>query len=556
MKPRLLVIVFLLLLPCLSSCSQQGSELIDETHRAGGHGTQLPGLPPLPEDRIASEPYDNRINGSDFIDSTGPPRVQVSNEVAILQSNAFVTAWAIWQFPPTNDALLEVSPELVLGPEDSGYIGISNYETGRWDFIAAADGVQTINVDLFKHSSPAKNVYIAVVATRGSKIIANSLTTTVNKLGWHVFPVVTEGDVGRQCRIAEVDGRPAIISRRYLSPTTAELVYAYSLTELGLYPEDWFSIAINDSPAGGSNPDLALIGGNPAVSYQDGDSLTLKYVRSSTVHGKAPANWAAAVEVDNDFRAGEGSSLAEVDGRPAIAYQVAGSFDELRYAYSDSADGMDGADWHERAIESGGDTGYYPQLMVVGGNPAIGYYDYANDRVSYLRSTSVLGDGPVDWIQYVNLLQGGGSASLLSPVGLLWADGHPGLIHVTATDALNWQSCFTSTTGESKPDWDNKAAVNSAGNLQYFGAAAIVGGFPAAAYRDGDTDDVWISRSTAANGNETLGDWPASMVFENDDDSNAFDIDMAEVAGRPVVCFYRNSMDSTHDDLYYAVLLD
>ena len=51
-------------------------------------------------------------------------------------------------------------------------------------------------------------------------------------------------------------------------------------------------------------------------------------------------------------------------------------------------------------------------------------------------------------------------------------------------------------------------------------------------------------------------DWPASRVFENDDDSNAFDIDMAEVAGRPVLCFYRNSMDSTHDDLYYAVLLD
>ena len=479
MKPRLLAVFFLLLIPCSLSCSHRTVEPIGTPIRSEDSAIPLPGIP---VGREISEPYSAVIDGSAFIDSTGPPRVQVLNEVAILQSNAFVPAWAIWQFPPTNDALLEISPELVLGPEDSGYIGISNYETGRWDFIAAADGTQTISVDLFKHASPAKNVYIAVIATRGSKIIANNLATTVNKLGWHVFPVVTEGDVGRQCRIAEVDGRPAIISRRYLSPTTSELVYAYSLTELGLYPDDWFSIAINDNPAGGSNPDLAVIGGNPAVAYQDGDSSTLKYVRSSTVHGKAPANWGAAVEVDNDFRAGEGSSLAEVQGKPAIAYQVAGSFDELRYAYSDSADVMHSADWHERTIESGGDTGYYPQLQVVGGNPAIGYYDLGNDRVSYLRSTSVLGDGPVDWIQYVNLLEGSGN-QLLSPVGLLWADGHPGLVHVTATDTLSWLSCFTSTTGESKPDWDIKAALNSASNLQYYGAAAIVGGFPAAAYR-------------------------------------------------------------------------
>ncbi|MEZ5338583.1 MAG: hypothetical protein R3F46_09985 [bacterium] len=522
---------------------------------AGAASHDSAALPGLPMDRVASEPFESILAGSAFIDSTGPPRVTTVGDNAILQSNAFTNAWAIWQFPQAADPILEITAQLRIDPDNEGYIAIADYATGRWDMLAAADGSQTLGIEQARHVSPLGNVFIAMIARHSDKILADGFSVSTDRTGWHVFPVVTDGDVGRQCRIAGVDGKPAIISRRYISPTEAELVYAYSLTELGLYPDDWFSIAINDTAAGAATADLAVISGNPAVAFQDAGSRTLKYLRSSTVHGHAPANWATSIEVDDDFRAGEGLSLAEVDGRPAIAYQVAGSFNELRYAWSSTADGKDGADWDFRAIESGGNTGYYPQLAVIGGNPAIGYYDHGNDRVSFLRSTSPDGEGLVDWIQYVNLLEGSGN-QLLSPVGLLLADGHPGLLHITTAGALGWLSCFTSTTGESKPDWDLKSTVNGTQNLQYTGAAAVVGGFPAAAWRDSDTDDVWYARSTVANGNEAPGDWPASLVFENDGDSNAFDIDMAVVAGRPVLCFYRNSIDATHDDLYYAVLLD
>ncbi|NKB25004.1 MAG: hypothetical protein GKR87_11640 [Kiritimatiellae bacterium] len=83
----------------------------------------------------------------------------------------------------------------------------------------------------------------------------------------------------------------------------------------------WFD-APTAITSGGQYASLAVVNGNPAISYyQSGD---LKYVRSSDSNG---VFWAAAIPLDTNGVVGSYTSLAIVNGAPAVSY----------YDYSNSA---------------------------------------------------------------------------------------------------------------------------------------------------------------------------------------------------------------------------
>lgn len=77
------------------------------------------------------------------------------------------------------------------------------------------------------------------------------------------------------------------------------------------------------------------------------------------------------VDVGTGF-VGLHSSLAVVDGRPAVSYYDADNL-HLKYAWSSTADGSSG--WNTLAVDALGSVGEFTSLAVLAnGRPAISYY--------------------------------------------------------------------------------------------------------------------------------------------------------------------------------------
>jgi hypothetical protein len=75
------------------------------------------------------------------------------------------------------------------------------------------------------------------------------------------------------------------------------------------------------------------------------------------------------------------TSLAALpDGNPAVAYHDHDN-EDLKYAW------FDGSIWQNTIVEGAGNTGNFPSLAIVGGQPAISYLDYSSspDVLKYAR---------------------------------------------------------------------------------------------------------------------------------------------------------------------------
>jgi hypothetical protein len=73
---------------------------------------------------------------------------------------------------------------------------------------------------------------------------------------------------------------------------------------------------------------VAVINGRPAISYYDWDNQDLKFIQATDAGGAA---WQVPITVDAPGIVGYYTSLAEVNGLPAISYASPTS-GELKYA--------------------------------------------------------------------------------------------------------------------------------------------------------------------------------------------------------------------------------
>ncbi|UNM09247.1 MAG: PKD domain-containing protein [Planctomycetales bacterium] len=201
---------------------------------------------------------------------------------------------------------------------------------------------------------------------------------------WTVIELETQGDfVGSREGLQEVDGTPAI-AYRHLDPQ--DLKYARSSTVEGLSFNDWSFVTVDFEDDTGENPSLAIINGNPAIAYEEPLLDELRYSRSSTSNGMNPGDWSEPVVV---VTAGiTESSLAEISGKPAIAYYDFDA-DELRFAYSDTADGTTQTDWNDNVLyfsEPGLKYGYNCSLREINGKASIAFVELIDGSLFYGRA--------------------------------------------------------------------------------------------------------------------------------------------------------------------------
>lgn len=128
---------------------------------------------------------------------------------------------------------------------------------------------------------------------------------------------------------------------------------------------------------------MAVVDGNPAISYYSTLSDDLKYIRAASATGASPGDWSSLLTLDTDGQVGWYSSLAEVHGGPAISY-----FDntngDLKFIQAGTSTGSEPEDWYTPSIVARqGAVGRPSSLAVVSGNPAICYQDETNSSLKY-----------------------------------------------------------------------------------------------------------------------------------------------------------------------------
>lgn len=191
------------------------------------------------------------------------------------------------------------------------------------------------------------------------------------------------GDTGLWTSLKVVDGFPAIA---YYDFTQQRLRYVRALDANG---DGWGApLTVDNSGACGEYCSLEVISGNPAISYYYYDASELRYVRAADTTGAA---WGLPVSPDSDGNTGQYSSLemlySTFDSYAAIAYRNGGA-GELRFVRGDAV----GSAWEQpQILDSGSNSGFSNSMALVNGVPAIAYYDSTESSLRYIQAQDPAG---------------------------------------------------------------------------------------------------------------------------------------------------------------------
>ena len=425
-------------------------------------------------------------------------------------SNASGTSWGT---PLTLDSSASVGQYASMAVLSSGNPAISYYDNTnrdlKWVTIPFTDIITTLDStgDVGQYTSqvvvngnPAISYYDVtnkdLKYVRASNVTGTSWATPVTVAGTGI-------DVGQYTSLAVVNGNPAI---SYYDATNHDLKYVRASDAGGT---TWGTPVTVDSPGDvGQYTSLVVVNGNPAISYYDFTNKDLKYVRASDVSG---TSWGTPVTLDSTGDVGQDLSLAVVNGNPAISYYDATNHD-LKYVRASDATGTS---WGTPlTLDSTGDVGQYTSLVVVNGNPAISYYDVTNKNLKYIRAGDVSGtswgnplilDSTGDVGQFTSM-----NVVLGTPAICYYDVTNTALKSVRASDA-------SGTVWEPPVGLDGSGTGGGTGSVgQYNSFAILSDGEAAVSYYDATNHDLKWGRSLspiAALSNLTLSSGTLAPTF-------------------------------------------
>lgn len=128
------------------------------------------------------------------------------------------------------------------------------------------------------------------------------------------------------------------------------------------------------------------VSGNPAITYFDVAMNHYRYVRAANALG---TSWNSPVSVGGPSNSSM-SPLIMVAGRPAMAYvdNNNGFSGQLRFL---RANDTTGGSWPTASVIVTNVAAHQPSLALIGGVPAIAFYDYARNRVVFTIASNATG---------------------------------------------------------------------------------------------------------------------------------------------------------------------
>lgn len=313
-----------------------------------------------------------------------------SNSLQFLRaSNATGSSWG------TSVTIQSVSGALVLGemqvvngnPAIAYSISISGVGAGiRYVRAGDASGSSWGSVVTVSSTATDTDPSLAVVsgnpaiACMGSSTIKYFYASDVNGSTWGSPTTVFSGSTYLSHKLAVVNGNPAI---SYV--TGANLSYIRASNTTG---SSWGSaVTVTTSSTSSTATSLVIVNGNPAIAYlnEASSNYSQGYIRASSVDG---STWNSALTIDMGSEDDLFNSLALVNGNPAMSYYKSSSAD-LMYNRATAADG---STWGTPVtVAATGNVGKYTSMAVVNGNPAIVYYDETNEDLYYVRASNATG---------------------------------------------------------------------------------------------------------------------------------------------------------------------
>jgi hypothetical protein len=298
-------------------------------------------------------------------------------------------------------------------------------------------------------------------------------------------PVTVAGagiNAGQYTSLVVVNGNPAI---SYYDVTNGDLKYVRATNANGT---TWGApVTVEGLGNIGQYTSLAIVNGNPAISYYDVTNTNLKYIRAADVNGAA---WAAAVTVEASAgNVGQFTSLAVVNGNPAISYYDFTNTD-LKYI---RANDVNGAGWGaiitvEPTINN---VGQYSSLKVINGNPAISYYSAAGADLRYVRANDVNGTA---WGAAIAVTTAGNIGQFTS---LALVNGNPAISYY---DAINGDLKYVRATNTNGTAWGAVVTPDATNNAGQYSFLMVVNGYPAIFYYDATSTKIKYIRSGDVNG--------------------------------------------------------
>ena len=177
-------------------------------------------------------------------------------------------------------------------------------------------------------------------------------------------------------------------------------------------------------------------------------------------------------------------------------------------------------DWTVVTVDSTGDVGLYTSMAVVGGNPAIAYYDDTTQQVKYVRATDSLG---TTWGAPVVL---GTTSGQSRGVSLAVVGGVPGVRYVDSdTQTVDFVRALDAVGSAWATPVEVEAGVAQRGNR----GMDVVAGNPALAFTASVTD-LGYTRALDPSGSS----WTAPVNLATD----AYEGSLRVVNGNPAVIWH------------------
>jgi len=344
----------------------------------------------------------------------------------------------------------------------------STSEVGWWTSLAIVNGNPAISYFSFRSDSNFLGdlKYVRANDASGTTWGAPVTVDSAGKVGMYASLAAS---------LAVINGNPAI---SYYDAAVGNLKYMRANDASGT---TWGKpVTLDSAGEVGWFASLAVNNGNPAISYYDNTNFDLKYVRANDASG---TTWGAPVKVDRVGDVGQYATLAVVNGNPAISYYDNTNFD-LKYVLANDASGTT---WGAPVtVDSAGDVGMCTSLAVVNGNPAISYSDLDSD-LKYVRANDISGTtwGAPEMVVKGDLAEGewvgeGTSLAIVNgnpAISYCYCAGKSDLKYVRANDA-------SGTT------WGAPVKVDYVGDVDQYPALAVINGHPAISYCDCTTGNL------------------------------------------------------------------
>ena len=405
---------------------QAGASLPDDTGLSAANGLELPAPLELAArsngTRLASSSHLEATAYFDDVDTELPNRnasIDELNHFLRMNSDWFNTrqggdmAYATF--------LLDMSelPQLpcasmgwhkVPQRQDLLFVGLGNFDTNRWDWYRPQQPEFVELPGLEQYAGPAGQAYMLVLYLGDDEAGLGSVGLGVPWKASDVYQFTADPPQAKHSYDAAlVNGNPAVV---YLEPGDVpgkfDMKYSRSLNVLG---SQWgFPVVLTSiDDVGGVS--MAEVNGKPAVAFQDPQqdgeghgTGKLKYIRSMDQNGSV---WDDTEIVDALEDSGHDPVLKVVNGNPAILFGLEisfiGGFRSANYVRASDPEGMA---WPEpislASVGANGNADAMTPLAIIDGNPATLIRNFEGDKLYYVRAKDSSGS---EW-NFANLVDG------------------------------------------------------------------------------------------------------------------------------------------------------